>query len=103
MTIASPATKLEILVDEPLRKRIRTVAENLQLHGYTFHPVSGGADESGRWLADTVTGGAGSKTLFVIVLIPEEAENFLKALAPLIDEYRLVITATDVSVIRRKV
>jgi len=102
MTISTPGVKIEILVDEPLRKRIRVVSEEIGLSGYSFHPLLGGSGKTGRWMADQVTGGAGAKGIFTTIVTDEEAEAFLERLAPLIDEYGLVITTTDIKTIRRK-
>ena len=102
MTISTPGVKIEILVDEPLRKRIRVASEEAGLSGYSFHPLLGGSGKNGRWMADQVTGGAGAKGVFTTVVTEEEAQRFLEKLSPLIDEYGLVITTTDVKTIRRK-
>lgn len=102
MTISTPSVKIEILVDDPLRKRIRVASEEVGISGYSFHPLLGGSGKTGRWMADQVTGGAGAKGVFTTIVSEAEAKAFLDHLSPLIDEYGLVITTTDVKTIRRK-
>jgi hypothetical protein len=92
--------KLEILVDAPLLKRIRALANDVGVSGYTLYPTVGGEGEFGRWLDDQVTGGAGSKILFVTISDDESTDRLLQALVPLLDEYGLMITVSNVEVIR---
>ena len=68
--------------------------------GYTLYPTVGGEGEFGRWLDDQVTGGAGSKILFVTISDDESTDRLLQALVPLLDEYGLMITVSNVEVIR---
>lgn len=92
--------RLHILVDAPLLRRVRDVAEAAGISGYTLMPTIGGGGDQGRWLAEDVTGGAGNKILFTTVTDDEGTENLLTELEPLLDEYGLMVTVTEVEVIR---
>ncbi len=92
--------KIEILVDAPLLRRIRDLAEECGVPGYTVLPTLGGGGRQGRWLDDQVTGGAGTKVVFATVVGNGVAERFLTALEPLLDEYGLMVTVSAVEVMR---
>jgi len=92
--------KIEILVDAPLLRRIRDLAEECGVPGYTVLPTLGGGGQQGRWLDDQVTGGAGTKVVFATVVGDRVADRFLTAVKPLIDEYGLMVTVYAVEVLR---
>ena len=92
--------RLHVLVDAPLMRRIRDVAEAAGISGYTLMPTIGGGGDQGRWQAEDVTGGAGNKVLFTTVTDDEGTERLLAELEPMLDEYGLMVTVTDVEVIR---
>ncbi len=92
--------KIEVLVDTPLLTRIQQLAADAGTSGYTLHRTVGGAGGQGRWRAEEVTGGAGSKLLFTTIVDETGAERFLSALEPLLSEYGLLVTVSSVEVIR---
>ncbi len=92
--------KVEVLVDTPLLRRIQQLAADAGASGYTLQRTVGGEGGQGRWRAEEVTGGAGSKLLFATIVDEEEAERFLTALEPLLTEYGLLVTVSSVEVIR---
>lgn len=100
MVVTTTVKKIEILVDAPLLRRIRRIADDNGVSGYTLYPTVGGDGGQGRWDGEQVTGGAGSKVLFASVLDVGKADIFLSALEPLLDEYGLMITLSNVEVIR---
>ncbi|WP_136658852.1 hypothetical protein [Nitratireductor sp. XY-223] len=100
MVIKSHCKKIEILVDAPLWRRVRDQAMEVSSDGYTLQPTLGGEGARGRWFDDQVTGGAGSKVVFTTVLDEEAAARFLDALEPLLEAYGLMVTVTDVEVVR---
>jgi hypothetical protein len=91
--------KIEVLVDGPLINRLVDVAESVGVSAYTLLPVSGGRGGHGRWSDDQLSG-AEAKSLFVAVMPAERAEQLTEALAPLLDDYGLVLLASDVEVVR---
>ena len=81
-------------------KRLRQITKDVELSGYTVFDAIGGEGGQGRWRDDQVTGGAGSKVLFVSILNEDKAEEFLTAIEPLLDEYGLLVSVSMVEVIR---
>ena len=100
MVLTTKRKKLEILLDAPLLKRVRSLANEAGVSGYTLYPTIGGEGEFGRWLDDQVTGGAGSKILFVTIANEETTDLFLQSIVPLLDEYGLIVLISDIDVIR---
>lgn len=100
MVVTTPRKKIEILIDRPLMKRLRQISKDVELSGYTVFNAIGGEGGQGRWRDDQVTGGAGSKVLFVSILNEDKAAEFLSAIEPLLDEYGLLVTVSVVEVIR---
>ena len=102
MVVMTKRKKLEILVDTPLLKRIRDLSRQAGVYGYTLYPTFGGEGEAGRWIDDQVTGGAGSKILYVTISEAEIADRLLETLTPLLKEYGLMITVSNVDVLFAK-
>lgn len=99
MVVSVPHRKIEILVDAPLLRRLRQLASEAGVSGYTLQPTLGGDGDQGRWLDDQVTGGAGSKVVFTTIIDAAGAADFLSVLEPLLDEYGLMVTSSAVEVI----
>ncbi len=100
MVVTTPRKKIEILIDRPLMKRLRQITKDVEISGYTVFNAIGGEGGQGRWRDDQVTGGAGSKVLFMSILNDEKATEFLTAIEPLLDEYGLLVAISTVEVIR---
>lgn len=100
MVVTTERKKIEILIDRPLMKRLRQLSKDVEISGHTVFNAIGGEGGQGRWRDDQVTGGAGSKILFVSILDQEKAGEFLAALEPLLDEYGLRVFISTVEVIR---
>ncbi len=92
--------KIEVLVDTPLLRRIQQLANDAGVSGFTLQRTVGGSGEQGRWRAEEVTGGAGSKLLFTTIVDEAGADRFLTELEPLLSEYGLIVTVCVVEVIR---
>ena len=100
MVVTTKRKKLEILVDMPLLRRIRLIAEEIDITGYTLYPTIGGDGNQGRWQDDQVTGGAGSKVMFSTIVDEQTAGALLNELTPLLDTYGIIVTISNVEVIR---
>ena len=92
--------KIEVLVDMPLLSRIEKIAAEAGIRIFVVLPTRGGATEAGRWYDDRVTGGAGTRVLFSAVTTTEKAAAFVGKLEPLLDTYGIIVTRSDVEVIR---
>ncbi len=100
MVVTTKRKKIEILFDGPLLKRVRRIAREAGVSGYTLYPTLGGDGGRGRWHDDQVTGGAGTKFLFSSIVDEDLSDQFLETLIPLLDEFGLMITVSNVEVIR---
>lgn len=92
--------RTEVLVDMPLLARIEKIAQSAGINIYTILPTRGGSNEQGRWFDDRVTGGAGTKVLFSAISSDEKSDALIEALEPLLDTYGIIVTRSDVEVIR---
>lgn len=92
-------TRIEVLVDAPLVRRLVAAADDAGIQGYTVLPTLMGRGVSGVWADDEVSG-AGAKQLFMTVTSAEKADRLVAALAPLLDAYGLVLIVSTVEVIR---
>jgi PII-like signaling protein len=91
--------KIEVMVDALLVRRIVQIAEGAGIRGHTLLPVVSGTGTHGSWSDDQLSG-AESKVMFVTVTTSEKASALIDALAPLLDDYRLMLIASDVDVVR---
>lgn len=91
--------KIEILVDQPLVRRVTEAADRAGVSGYTLLPTLGGKGHGGRWSDDQLTGAA-SKVMFWTVTSRDKADALIAALSPLLDSYSLLLTRSQVDVVR---
>ncbi len=92
--------RVEVLLDMPLLGRVEKLADKAGVKFYTILPTRGGGGEDGRWYDDRVTGGAGTRVLFSAITSEAGADAFIEALEPLLDSYNMIVTRSDVEVIR---
>jgi hypothetical protein len=92
--------RIDVLVDMPLLARIEKLADQVAIQYFTVLPTRSGGTDKGRWYDDRVTGGAGTKVLFSAITTQQKANNFIDALEPLLDAYDIIVTRSDVEVIR---
>lgn len=92
-------TRIEVLVDAPLVRRLVAAADDVGVSGWTVLPTVMGRGASGGWSDDEVSG-ASAKQLFMTVTSAEKAEKLVNALRPLLDAYGLVLLIGEVQVVR---
>lgn len=92
-------TRIEIVVDAALVRRIRDIAAAAGTVGFTITPIIGGADMHGRWVEDHVTGGAANKVVFATIVDADAAPQVIEALGPAMDDYGLTITTSQIEVV----
>lgn len=95
----SAARRLEVLVDQPLAARVAAVARSCGVTNFHLLPTLSGLGEHGEWFEDALTG-ATAKLLFVTILNAERAADLTAALTPLLDSHDLLMTTTEVEVVR---
>ncbi len=91
--------RVEILVDTPLAQRLIQAAADVGIAGYTLIPVQSGAGRSGTWRGDHVTG-AQTKTIFLTIASQENAAKLVEMLAPHLSSYGMLLTLSDVEIVR---
>ena len=97
--IKKNSRRIEIFVDQALLRRIRDLAEEMGIEEYILLPTLGGKTRHGRWHDDQVTGGAGSKVIFLAYLNEDRANEIIGALQPLMKEYGLFIASSNAEII----
>jgi hypothetical protein len=91
--------RVEILIDTPLAPRLIKAAADAGIAGYTLIPVQSGAGRGGAWRDDAVSG-AQAKTIFLTIASEEKAGRFVDLLAPHLESYSMLLTLSDVQVLR---
>jgi hypothetical protein len=91
--------RVEILIDTPLAPRLIKAAADAGIAGYTLIPVQSGAGRGGAWRDDAVSG-AQAKTIFLTIASEEKAGRFVDMLAPHLESYSMLLTLSDVQVVR---
>jgi hypothetical protein len=91
--------RLEILIDRPLAPRLIQAAAEAGVSGYTLIPVQSGSGRHGAWRDDPISG-AEAKTIFLTIASAEKAERLVELLAPHLDSYGMLLTVSDVQVVR---
>jgi nitrogen regulatory protein PII len=91
--------KIEVMVDMPLARRVIEAAERVGIAAHTLMPTVSGSGSHGSWSDDQLSG-AEAKVMFVTITSEEKASALIDALAPLLDDYGLMLVASDVEVVR---
>lgn len=92
--------RIEVLVDAPLLRRVKEFAAEAGISGYTVLPTLEGMGGSGAWRDERVSGGVGSKVIFLTIVSEQRASAFIDLLEPLLDTYGLIVSVADADVIR---
>lgn len=91
--------RIEILVDTPLAPRIVAQLKAVDISGWSLIHVDSGGGRSGEWQHDDVTG-ASAKTILLVIASEAKTDRLVESLAPVLDSYRLLLTISDVQVVR---
>jgi hypothetical protein len=91
--------RLEIVVDSPLVPRIAELIEAAGISGWSQTYVDAGGGRSGRWQTGELTGAA-AKSIIITIASEASAARLIDQLAPILDSYRLLLTISEVSVVR---
>ena len=90
--------RIEVLADAPLLPRLLDALRASGVTGHTVLPASSGAGAHGNWSDDGLTGTA--KLVLMTVTTEAHATDLVDRLAPLLDSHRLLLTMSDVDVVR---
>lgn len=90
--------RIEILADAPLLPRLVDALRESGVTGHTVLPALSGAGATGRWSDDGLTGTG--KLVIMAITAADHADTLVDQLAPLLDSHRLLLTLSDVEVVR---
>ena len=90
--------RIEILADAPLLPRLVAALDTAGIDGHTVFPAASGAGRTGDWTDDRLTGT--SKIMLVAIASEEHSAALVDHLAPLLDSHRLLLTVSNVEVVR---
>ena len=90
--------RIEILVDNPLVRRVTGVIDAAGITGWSVLPVTAGSGRDGPWREERVTGS--DKSLVLTIASRDKALTLAQALAPILTSHGLLLTMWDVEVIR---
>jgi len=99
MTPTVQRRRIEVLVDQPLVRRIVDIARETGVKGYTLLPTLGGEGGHGRWSDDLISG-AQQKVLFLAVMSEAKAALLIERLTPILESHGLVLLSSAVDVVR---
>lgn len=99
MTNTVERVRVEILVDQPLLRRVEQIAGDVGINGHTLFPLLGGVGASGSWRDDQLSG-AQAKILFLTITSRTRADRLTDALADLLDSHGLLLVISRVEVVR---
>lgn len=99
MTLTVQRRRIEILVDQPLMRRIVEIAREIGIKGYTVLPTLCGEGTQGPWSDDLISG-AQQKVLFLAVMSDTKAALLIEQLTPLLESHGLVLLSSIVDVVR---
>jgi PII-like signaling protein len=90
--------RLEILADAPLVPRVVAALHNAGIGGHTIIPAIAGEGRRGEWSEERLTGA--TKQLVIAIASEAHAGEFIDAIGPLLTSHRLLLTISDVGVVR---
>lgn len=91
--------RIDVLADAPLVPRIVAALNDAGVHGHTVLPALSGSGHSGAWTEDRLTG-AETKQMIMAIASSDHAAAFVDAVSGLLDSHGLLLTLTDVEVVR---
>lgn len=92
--------RLEIIAELPLSHRVTDMLEEAGVSGYTVLPVLAGRGQGGKWSREGMVGRAGQMVMVMVTTSPEKASELLDMLAPKLEDQGMVISLSDVEVVR---
>lgn len=91
--------RIDILVDAPLSEWLAETAASAGIPHHTLMSLHSGKGLGGAWRDEDVSG-AVAKRMFIAIASEPKVKLLIDALAPHLDTYGLVVTISDVDVVR---
>ncbi len=94
------AKRVEIIIEAPMERRLKTALEEAGIAGYTVLPVLGGSGRSGRWSREGQVSRAGGMVAVVCIIRPERLDGLLEAAFSVVETHIGVVSVSDCEVLR---
>ena len=92
------AKRVEIIIEEPMGRRLTQALTKAGVTGFTVLPVHGGSGRSGVWTREgQITGGM---VAVVCIIRPERLDDLLDAAFAVVQKHIGVVSVTDCEVLR---
>ncbi|MEO1291613.1 MAG: transcriptional regulator [Pseudomonadota bacterium] len=95
-----PKTRIEILIEAPLKARLAALLDAHGVSGYTIFSAKGGKGADGAWSRTGQIAEIGHMLLFVCILDKDKREGLLGALQDTLAPHIGYVLASDAEVIR---
>ncbi len=95
------ASRVEIVIEAPLLRRLTTALEKAGVKGYTVLPVLGGYGRSGLWTREGQVGAAGGMAMVVAIVASDRADALVEAAYGVVARHIGVVSVTPCRTIRR--
>ena len=92
-------TKIEVICDAPLVRRIVSIANSAGITHHTVLPALSGHGDTGPWSDDQLTS-ASAKVMILFVVSPEASATFLREINRVLDSHSLRVWVSQVAVFR---
>ncbi|MEL7115207.1 MAG: transcriptional regulator [Pseudomonadota bacterium] len=94
------AKRVEIIIEAPMERRLRTALETVDITGYTVLPVLGGSGRSGAWSREGQVSLAGGMVAVICIIRPDRLDALLDAAFQVVERHIGVVSVTDCAVLR---
>lgn len=94
------AKRVEIVIENPMLKRLTDALVEAGVTGFTTLPVSGGAGRSGQWTRQGQVSTAGGMTMVVCIVRGSKLDLVLETAFRIVKRHIGVVSITDCEVLR---
>ncbi len=92
------AKRVEIIIEEPMSRRLTQTPTEAGVTGFTVLPVHGGSGRSGVWTREGQI--SGGMVAVVCIIRPERLDGLLEAIFEVVERHIGVVSVTDCEVLR---
>ncbi|MFK8033153.1 MAG: DUF190 domain-containing protein [Hyphomicrobiales bacterium] len=92
--------RMEIIVEEPILRRLTDALVEANVTGYTILPALGGRGSEGPWHRENALSAAGHMVVLVCILDETLVEKVLEAAYRIVSRQIGIVTISDVEVVR---
>lgn len=92
--------RIEIIIEEPILRRLTDAMVAQNVTGYTIIPALGGRGSEGAWHRENALSPAGHMVMLVCILDESRVEKVLEAAYRIVSRQIGIVTISDVEVVR---